>query len=87
MWLIVREKIAASGAALAGGNHVLIGAVGVHDEDLVALQLVARGLEDQPLPIRSPVRFGVLSAERQLPDVVQMRRGLRCERRCHQNVE
>ena len=75
--LIVREEIAAGGASLAGGDHMLIRSVGIHYKNLIALQLVARGLEDQALAVWSPVRLGVLTAEGELPDVVEMRWSLR----------
>jgi hypothetical protein len=75
---VVLQKVGAGGAALAGGDHMLVGTVGVHDEDLIAIDLFARGLKDEPLAIRGPVGFGVLAAECQLLEIVEMSGGL-CE--------
>ena len=69
--LVVRQKIAAGGAALARRDHVLIGAVGVHHVLLIAFPLAARGLKDQPFAVRRPVGFGVFAAIGQLTDVGQ----------------
>ncbi len=70
---VVRQEISASGAALAGGDHVLVGAVAIHDEDLIARQLVARRLKNDPLSVGRPIGLGVLSAIGELPDFAQMR--------------
>jgi hypothetical protein len=70
--LVVRQKISAGGAAPTGGNHVLVRSVSIHDENLIACQLVARGLKNQPLSVRRPIRLGVLSAVGELPDVAEM---------------
>src|SRR5207248_9642569 len=70
---VVREEIAACGAAFAGGDHVWTRSVRVHDEDLIALQIVSRGLENDPFSIGRPVGFGVLTARRELLDMVQVR--------------
>jgi hypothetical protein len=70
--LFVRQKVTAGGAAFAGRNHVLVRAVGVHDENLIAAELVARGLKDDLLAIRRPVRFRVFATEGQLLDPAQM---------------
>jgi len=75
--VVVRQKISAGRAAFAVRNHMLIGPVGVHHENLVALQLVARRLEDQPLAVRSPISLSVLAAEGELFDVRQVLCGLR----------
>jgi hypothetical protein len=48
---------------------LLVGSVGVHDEDLVALQITAGGLEDKALAVGRPIGFGILAAVGQLPDV------------------
>jgi hypothetical protein len=75
--LVVREKISAGGSALAGGNHVLVGAVAIHYENLIALQLVARGLKNDALAVRRPIRLSILTAIGELPDFAEMRRRLR----------
>src|SRR4029077_14309220 len=69
-------EVRAGGAALAGRDHVLIAAVGVHDEDLVAFQRVAVGLEDELLAVGGEVGLCVLSAEGELADVVEVLFGL-----------
>ena len=48
---------------------MLVRAVGVHDEHLVALVWRAGGLEDQALAVGGPVGLGVLPAMRELPEV------------------
>ena len=73
--LVVGQEIAAGGAALAGRDHVLIRAVGVHDVHLVALVRRARGLEDQPLAVGRPISLGILATVGELVDVAQMRIG------------
>src|SRR5690349_6157446 len=55
----VGEEVSAGGAAGAGGDQVLVGAVAVHGEDLVALIGLARGHEDQPAPVKAEVGFGI----------------------------
>ena len=72
MCLLSRQKVAAGGAALAGRNQVLVAAVGVHDEDLVAIVGRARGLKDQPLAVGRPVGLRILASVRQLPDVAEV---------------
>ena len=56
---------------------MLVRPVPIHDEDLVALELVASRLEDDPLAVRRPVGFGVLPAIGELMDLAEMRRRLR----------
>jgi hypothetical protein len=58
---------------------VLVPTVSIHDEDLVAPQLVASRLKDDPLPVWRPIRFGVLSAVGKLADFAEMGRRLRQE--------
>ena len=82
MCLLSAQKIAAGGDAFAGRDHVDVRPVGVHDVLLVAFAAVARRLEDQPLPVRRPVRFGVLPARSELLQVIQM---LRCAKEWKQN--
>jgi hypothetical protein len=89
--LVVRQKISAGGAALAGGNHVLVAPISIHDENLIALQLVARGLKNDPLAVRRPIRLGVLSAVGKLPDLPKVRACLRWQKlrqptSCKENV-
>jgi hypothetical protein len=76
---VVLQKVRAGGAALTGGYHVLIGSVGVHDEDLIAIQLVARGLENEALAVGGPIGFGILATEGELLEILDVLRGL-CER-------
>jgi hypothetical protein len=63
---------------------VLVRTVGVHNENLVAGELVARGLENQALSVGRPVGFGVLPAKGQLLDIVEVR-GLRKQARGNEN--
>jgi len=65
----MRKDVAARRAALAGRDHLLFGPVDVHGEDLVALQVVARRLKNQPLAIGRKISLGVRSAKRKLPDI------------------
>ena len=51
---------------------MLVAAIGVHDKDLVALERVASGLEDELLAVCRKVGFGVLSAEGKLADVAKV---------------
>src|SRR5690606_6421711 len=60
--LAVSQEVAAGGDALAGGDHADVRAVGVHHEELVALEVVAGGLEDQFGAVGGPVGLGVLAA-------------------------
>ena len=64
-----REEVGAGRLALAVGDAAAVRAVRVHREDLVARQGALVGLEDQPCSVGGPVGLGVLSSERQLPDV------------------
>src|SRR5208283_592030 len=68
----VREDVAACGAALAGRDHLLAGAVYVHGENLVALQAVAGGLEDQLLAVGREIGLGIRAAEGELAHVAEM---------------
>jgi hypothetical protein len=52
---------------------MLVPPVSIHDENLIALQLVARGLENDPLAVWRPISLGVLAAVGELPDFSQMR--------------
>ena len=56
---------------------MLVAAIGVHDEDLVAVVGRPRGLEDEALAVRRPVRLGILPAVSQLFAVAEVLR-LRC---------
>ena len=71
--LVVAQEIAAGGAAFAGRDQVQAGAVGIHDEHLVAGVGRARGLEDQALAVGRPIGLGVLAAESELTDVGEVR--------------
>src|SRR6202140_5507645 len=62
--LAVGIEEAASRAPLARRDHVLVAAVDVHDEDLVALYVAMRRLEDEFLAIGGEVSLGILSAKR-----------------------
>src|SRR5580658_9420174 len=62
----------ASGASLAGRDHVLVAAVDIHHKDLIALHIAMRRLEDQFLAIGGKISFGILSTEGQLVHIVQM---------------
>ena len=68
----MRENVAASRAPLASRNHLLVGPVGIHDEDLIALQIVACRLKNQSLAVGRKIRFGVRPAKSELPNVAQM---------------
>src|SRR5204863_7917099 len=67
--LAIAQKIAAGSAAFAARNQVRIGAIGVHDENLIAIVWLPRGLKDEPLPVGRPVSLGVLTAGSELADV------------------
>ena len=54
-------------------------AIGIHDVDLVALGAVARGLKHQPLTVRRPVGFRILSSGR---DLLHVRDSLRFLSKC-----
>jgi hypothetical protein len=66
--LAVRQEITAGRAAFAGGDHALTRAVGIHDEDLIALIAWPGGLENEPLAIGGPIGFRVLAAMGKLND-------------------
>jgi len=51
---------------------VLIGAVDVHDKDVIALHGLARGLENKLLAVAGEVSFGILSAEGELANAAEM---------------
>src|SRR5262249_28734544 len=70
--VVMRKNITASRPALAGRNHLLVAAVRVHRENLVALQIVARGLEDDLLSIRGKISLSIRPAERELPYIAKM---------------
>ena len=80
-----RPKNSRKSSALAGRHHVLVRAVGIHDKDLVALELVARRLKNDLLAVGRPICFGVFTARGELPDVREMGRRLRKQTACHQN--
>ena len=69
---VIGQEVAACGAALAGGNQVLVAAVGVHDENLVAIVGRPRGLKNQPLAVGRPVGLRILASVSQLPDVAEV---------------
>jgi hypothetical protein len=48
---------------------VLVRSIGVHDEDLVALQIAAGGLKDEAFSIGRPIGLGVFTAVGQLTDI------------------
>src|SRR5579862_3724690 len=70
--LAVGVEVPAGGAAGAGRGQVLIGAVAVHDENLVALVGLACGHEDQAAAVIAEVSFGIQPAEGQLLYVAKM---------------
>ncbi len=72
--LVVGQEVPAGGPALACRDQVLVRAVRVHDEHLVAIVARPRALENEPLAVRRPIGFGVLPAMRKLADVAQARR-------------
>ena len=74
--LIIRQEVSAGRAALARRHHVLIRAIRVHDENLIAIQLVASRLKNDSFPVRSPVRLSILAAESYLRNVAKMQRAL-----------
>ena len=70
---------------------MLIPPVSIHDENLIALQLIAGGLKYDPLAVWRPIRLGILAAVGQLPDFSQMRgrlsrQPLRQPTSCKENV-
>ena len=54
------------------GELHLSGAVDIHGENLVALQVIAGGLENEFLAVDGKVSFGILPAKGELADVVEM---------------
>jgi hypothetical protein len=69
-----------------------VGAVRIHDVLLIAIVSIACRLKYEALSIRSPVRFRVFAAVRQLPeiiqsDVVDVRLGLNSCTACQGNKE
>src|SRR5665647_1035713 len=70
--LIVRVEEAAGGLARPGRHAMYAGAVDVHDELLIAGASIASALEDQATAIGAEIRFGVLAAIGELPEVSQM---------------
>ena len=76
--LVVGQEVGAGSAAFAGGDHVLIGTVGVHDEDLIALKVATGGLEDETFAIGRPVCFGILAAVGELVDIGQFSSTSQC---------
>src|SRR5579863_5602001 len=61
--LAVRIEEAAGSASFAGGDHVLVAAVDVHDEDLIALHVAMRGLEDELFAVGGEIGLCVGSSE------------------------
>src|SRR5262249_12053689 len=49
--LVIGREIGAGRAAFASGNQMLVRAVGIHDEDLVAVVGRASGLEDETFSV------------------------------------
>src|SRR6266536_2426979 len=66
---VPRKKISAGGPSLARTYHAKACAVEIHGEDLVAVVRRAGRLKDELLLIEGEVRFCVLSAVGQLPNV------------------
>ena len=56
---------------------MLVAAVDVHDEDLVALHVVAGRLENELLAVGGEIGFRVLASEGELLDIAEMLFGLR----------
>src|SRR5208283_2595554 len=76
--LVVAQKVPTGCTALAGGNEMLVRAIRVHEEDLVAPIGRPGGLKNKPLAVGRPIGLGILPAARELADVVQvvrLRRG------------
>jgi hypothetical protein len=84
--LVVLQKVAAGRPAFACRNHVLVRSIAIHDENLIALQLIARRLKNDALAVRRPIRLGVFASIRQLADLTQMPRRLRQDATNHENV-
>src|SRR5439155_15636035 len=68
----VGREISAAGAAFSGADHLQIGTIAVHGENLITLELVTRGLKDDLLAIQRPVRLRIVASKRELADVAQM---------------
>src|SRR5258706_15845354 len=64
--LAVGEEVPARRPALAGRDETDVSAIDVHREDLVAVERWSCRLEDQSRAGRVEVRFGVLTAGREL---------------------
>jgi hypothetical protein len=52
---------------------MLVTAVRIHDEDLIALIWRTRGHEDEALAVGRPVSFGVLAAMGELMEIGELR--------------
>src|ERR1019366_4451708 len=86
--LVVPQEVTASGASLAGGHQVLVRAIRVHEENLIAFVGRARCLKDQPLAVGRPIGLRVLAAMRQLVEPAQvgrLARRRRSRRHRHKN--
>ena len=70
--LITAEEVATRRFPHPSRDAMDVGAVDVHHILLIATAAVARRLKDQTLAVVAEVRFGVLAAERELPDVPKM---------------
>ena len=71
--LVVIVEIAAGGAALAGAHQRALPGPEVIDVLLVARPLSGRRLKDEPGAVGAPVGLGVLAAERELPEMREVR--------------
>src|SRR5206468_3941184 len=68
----VGREISTARPAFSGTDDLRIWTIAVHGENLIALDLVARGLKDDLLPVQRPVSLGVVASEGELADVAQM---------------
>ena len=75
---IAFQEVRAGRAALAGRHQLARAAGRRHLLDLIALIRLVVGLEDQLIAVERPVRFGIVTAERQLFETLQVMELERC---------
>src|SRR5712675_337904 len=70
--LTVRREITAGRAAVARTHQLLVRAVGIHGEFLIAFVRLARGLKNDLFAVGPEIGFSILAGEGELTDVAQV---------------
>ena len=70
--LAARIEIPARGTARARAHPLQIGTIDPHAVNLIARVIPTRRLEQQPASVLREIRFRILSAMSQLPDIFQV---------------